>query len=189
LTAPLSRTPGWLARATVRADLPRQVAVAAPVVLLIALNATMLQTSLLLEHLQGGPVEGGQTWSLGLIVGISAGYASVAVVNTVALATAARRDELGALRTLGATRHQVLAVLRAEARLVTTVGILAGAAIAAASVGAFQLANDLPLQPVVSPVPYLGLLAGAVLLVAMAAETTGRLVTPRRDALPPLPPR
>ncbi len=68
---------------------------------------------------------------LGLIVilGIAVVYSAIAIVNTLAMATAERKRDLAVLQLAGATRRQVLRVLAAESMLIVLVGVTLAAGV------------------------------------------------------------
>lgn len=80
------------------------------------------------------------TWVNYLLVAVLVGYAVIALVNTLVIATGERRRELALQRLIGATRGQVLRMMFTESILVTAVGIVLGTAIALATVIPFNLA-------------------------------------------------
>ncbi|WLQ34320.1 FtsX-like permease family protein [Streptomyces castrisilvae] len=72
-------------------------------------------------------------WMNNTMAAVLGGFAAVAAVNTLVMTVLDRRPELGALRLVGATRRQVMTMLRWEALLVSAVGLVLGSAIAAAT--------------------------------------------------------
>ncbi|MEU3222161.1 FtsX-like permease family protein [Streptomyces sp. NPDC006976] len=72
-------------------------------------------------------------WMNNTMAAVLGGFAAVAAVNTLVMTVLDRRPELGALRLVGATRRQVMTMLRWEALLVSAVGLALGSAIAAAT--------------------------------------------------------
>jgi putative ABC transport system permease protein len=70
------------------------------------------------------------------VLGMSIAYTSIAIANTLVMASAARRRELATLRLSGATRRQVLRMIALEACIITGIAtILGGAVIATALIG------------------------------------------------------
>lgn len=65
------------------------------------------------------------------MAGVLGGFAAVASANTLVMTVLARRRELGMLRLVGATRLQVMRMLRWEGLLVSVAGVVLGTAIAA----------------------------------------------------------
>lgn len=72
-------------------------------------------------------------WTNNTMAAVLGGFAAVAAVNTLVMTVLNRRRELGTLRLVGATRRQVLRMLRWEGLLVSAVGVVLGSAIAAAT--------------------------------------------------------
>ncbi|MGC8919225.1 FtsX-like permease family protein [Streptomyces sp. PG2] len=72
-------------------------------------------------------------WMNNTMAAVLGGFAAVAALNTLVMTVLDRRRELGALRLVGATRRQVLAMLRWEGLLVAAAGLVLGSAIAAAT--------------------------------------------------------
>ncbi|MFD0534891.1 FtsX-like permease family protein [Actinomadura luteofluorescens] len=84
-----------------------------------------------------------------LVVAAITGFILVGLVTTLATATAARRREFALLRLVGATRRQVLRMLRLEAAIVLGTGIAVGGLIAAVTLTAFAArVTGLPLPSV-----------------------------------------
>ncbi|WP_141576412.1 ABC transporter permease [Actinomadura sp. WMMA1423] len=109
-----------------------------------------------------------------LVVAAISGFVLIGLVTTLALATAARRREFALLRLVGATRRQVLRMLRLEAAIVLGTGIAAGTLIAAVTLTAFAArVTGLPL-PSVPP-----LACAAVLLGVAGSGTAAILLTAR----------
>ncbi|MFI1221503.1 MULTISPECIES: FtsX-like permease family protein [unclassified Streptomyces] len=72
-------------------------------------------------------------WSNNTMAAVLGGFAAIAAVNTLVMTVLDRRRELGTLRLVGSTRRQVLRMLRWESLLVSSVGVVLGSAIAAAT--------------------------------------------------------
>lgn len=108
-----------------------------------------------------------------LLVGISAGYSGLAIVNTQVMAAAARAREFAVLRLSGATRRQATAAAAAEAALVTGIGAVLGLAVAVpALLGmraglAEKSGADVPL---VVPWPAIAAVVAVCLVLAAAAS-------------------
>ncbi|WP_433478929.1 FtsX-like permease family protein [Spirillospora sp. CA-142024] len=114
-----------------------------------------------------------------LVVAAITGFILIGLVTTLALATAARRREFALLRLVGATRRQVLRMLRLEAVIVLGTGIAAGALIAAVTLPAFAAAvTGLPL-PSIPP------LTCAAVLAAVAGSGAAAILLPARAVLRP----
>ncbi|MEU1439630.1 FtsX-like permease family protein [Streptomyces sp. NPDC005786] len=72
-------------------------------------------------------------WSNYMMAAVLGGFAAIAALNTLVMTVLDRRGELGTLRLVGATRRQVLRMLRWESLLVSAAGVVLGSAIAAAT--------------------------------------------------------
>jgi len=86
-----------------------------------------------------------------VILGISVGYALIAIANTMIMAAAARRRELAAMGLAGATKGQALRVVGGEALIAVILAALLAAPIAAAEIVTQRLA----LSSLVAQVPVL----------------------------------
>ncbi|MDL4821431.1 ABC transporter permease [Actinomadura opuntiae] len=112
-----------------------------------------------------------------VVVGAIAGFILIGLVTTLALATAARRREFALLRLVGATRRQVLRMLRLEALIVLGTGAAAGSLIVAVVIPAFATAvTGLPL-PAISP------LTCAAILATVAGSGAAAVLLPARAML------
>ncbi|WP_258943287.1 FtsX-like permease family protein [Actinomadura luteofluorescens] len=112
-----------------------------------------------------------------LVVAAITGFILVGLVTTLATATAARRREFALLRLVGATRRQVLRMLRLEAAIVLGTGIAVGALIAAVTLTAFAArVTGLPL-PSVPP------LECAAVLLGVAGSGAAAILLPARAVL------
>ncbi|MCM0673630.1 ABC transporter permease [Micromonospora phytophila] len=116
-----------------------------------------------------------------LMVVISLGFTAIAVVNTFAIATAARRREYADLRLAGATTGQVRRLASREAAITVAVGLILGMAVTAIVVGAFSTAQDGTFRLIVDPGTYLGMLGGVAALGLLAGALPTRLVLGRRS--------
>ncbi|UVS80796.1 ABC transporter permease [Actinokineospora sp. UTMC 2448] len=103
-----------------------------------------------------------------LLVAIIVGYAVVALVNTLIVATTERRREFATQRLVGATRGQVLRMVTAEASLVAVSGIALGTAVAALTLGPFGIALTGDPAPSGPLWIYLAIVGGAAALTALA---------------------
>lgn len=109
-----------------------------------------------------------------VLLGFSAVIAAVGLVNTLSLSVLQRRRELGLLRALGLSRHQVRAMITAESVNMTVsalvVGLLLG--IIYGWCGAMALLGSIPHSSFVIPVvppAVLAVLVGAGLLLSIGA--------------------
>jgi putative ABC transport system permease protein len=110
-----------------------------------------------------------------LAMGLVLAFTAIAVVNTLAMSVSARVREFALLRLAGATRRQVLRVLRAEAAGVLLLATALGSAIALAVLTAFSFGMTGRAAPAVLPLVYAGVLAGAGLLALVATAVPGRV--------------
>ncbi|MGC9498815.1 ABC transporter permease [Streptomyces sp. WG7] len=72
-------------------------------------------------------------WMNNTMAAVLGGFAAIAAANTLVMTVLDRRRELGTLRLVGSTRRQVLTMLGWEGLLVSSVGVVLGSAIAAAT--------------------------------------------------------
>ncbi|WP_182900338.1 ABC transporter permease [Microbispora sp. H10830] len=113
-----------------------------------------------------------------LLVGVSAGYSGLAIVNTQVMAASARAREFAVLRLSGATRRQATAAAAAEAALVTGIGTVLGLAVAVPALlgmraGLAQKSGTA--VPLVVPWPTVAAVVAACLVLAAGASTfTGK---------------
>ncbi|MBO2453047.1 ABC transporter permease [Actinomadura barringtoniae] len=108
--------------------------------------------------------------SLALIVG----FAGISMVNTLAMAVAGRSRELALLRLAGATRRQVLRVLRWETAVVAVIATALGSGIALATLTGFSAGMTGSASPHIPPLGYLGIVGSAVLLALAATALPAR---------------
>ncbi|MFG1921780.1 FtsX-like permease family protein [Cryptosporangium sp. NPDC048952] len=120
-----------------------------------------------------------------LMVTISLGFTAIAVLNTFAIALAARRREFADLRLAGATTGQIRRLADREALITVAVGLVLGAVVTGAVVGRFSIAQDGTFRPVVDAGTYLVLLGGVGALGLLAGALPVRLLLPG-DGLPDL---
>jgi putative ABC transport system permease protein len=108
-----------------------------------------------------------QSWAVWLIIGLSAAFAALALVNTAAMATAERRDELATLRLLGGTRGHALRIIALELAPTVLVALAAGAGVVAiAVVGVPRGVDGIDL---VVPGALLAAMAGGATALGLAA--------------------
>ncbi|WP_320783535.1 ABC transporter permease [Streptomyces sp. CRN 30] len=117
-------------------------------------------------------------WMNNTMAAVLGGFAAVAAVNTLVMTVLDRRRELGMLRLVGATRRQVMTMLRWEGLLVAVVGLVLGSAIAAATLIPMMsgVTGDMPYVP---PLVY-GCFAFAAVGLALSAVTLPARVALRR---------
>jgi putative ABC transport system permease protein len=120
-----------------------------------------------------------------LMIVISLGFTAIAVVNTFAIATTARRREYAGLRLAGATPAQLHRLAGWEALLTVTAGLALGAIVTGVVVGVFSTAQDGTLRVIVDARTYLGMVGGVGALGLLAGVLPVRFVV-RRHSLPAL---
>jgi putative ABC transport system permease protein len=112
-------------------------------------------------------------WMNSTMAAVLGGFAAVAAVNTLVMTVLDRRRELGVLRLVGATRQQVLRMLRWEGLLVSAIGVVLGTAIAAATLVPMMNGTTGAL-PYVPPLLYGSFVAAAVGLALTAVALPAR---------------
>ncbi|RPE40136.1 putative ABC transport system permease protein [Streptomyces sp. Ag109_O5-1] len=110
-----------------------------------------------------------------LAMGLVLAFTAIAVVNTLAMSVAARIREFALLRLAGATRRQVLRMLRTEVLSVLTLATALGSGIALAVLTAFSVGMTGRAAPTVTPLLYVTVVATATLLALVAAALPGRV--------------
>lgn len=133
----------------------------------------------------GAAAGGNQQAAWELMVAVTLGFTAIAVVNTFALATGARRREFGELRLAGATSRQLHRLLDREALITVVVALVLGCVISGIVVGAFSVAQDGRWRLFGDPVRYLVMVAGVGALGLVAGAVPARVVV-RLRALPRL---
>ncbi|WP_169985425.1 ABC transporter permease [Microbispora sp. H10836] len=116
--------------------------------------------------------------AMGLIIAFSA----IAVVNTLAMSTMDRSRELALLRLVGATRRQVLRMLRLETLTALVVSVLAGTGIALVTLSAFSRGMTGSALPYVPPAGYALVIAAVAALALVATSLPARLALRARPA-------
>ncbi|WP_409238991.1 FtsX-like permease family protein [Streptomyces sp. PA5.6] len=116
-----------------------------------------------------------------LAMGLVLAFTAIAVVNTLAMSVSERVREFAMLRLAGATRRQVLRMLRTEALAVLFIGTALGSGVALAVLTAFSIGMTGSAAPTVVPLVYVSVLTVAGLLALIATALPGRA------ALRPLP--
>ncbi|MGW5868453.1 FtsX-like permease family protein [Streptomyces sp. NPDC055239] len=99
-----------------------------------------------------------------LLAAVVVGYAVIALINSLIVATAERRGEFALQRLIGSTRGQVLWMMSVEAGVTALVGIVLGTGIAAGSLVPFGLALDGSVLPSGPAWIYLTIVGAAVAL-------------------------
>ncbi|MFE1291197.1 FtsX-like permease family protein [Streptomyces sp. NPDC058751] len=114
-------------------------------------------------------------WANYTMAGVLGGFAAVAAANTLVMTVLDRRRELDMLRLVGATRLQVMRMLRWEGLLVAVAGVVLGSAIAAATL--MPMARGLTGEsPYVPPLLYGAFAAAATALGLLAVSLPARAV-------------
>ncbi|WP_109006137.1 ABC transporter permease [Streptomyces rishiriensis] len=110
-----------------------------------------------------------------LAMGLVLAFTAIAVVNTLAMSVSERVREFALLRLAGATRRQVLRMLRTEALSVLLLAVGLGSGIALAVLTAFSVGMTGRAAPAVVPLAYATVVAGAGLLALVATAVPGRV--------------
>ncbi|MGW2591319.1 FtsX-like permease family protein [Streptomyces sp. NPDC001515] len=110
-----------------------------------------------------------------LAMGLVLAFTAIAVVNTLAMSVSERFREFALLRLAGATRRQVLRMLRTEALSVLALATVLGSAIALAVLTAFSVGMTGAAAPSVVPVVYATVVGAAALLALIATALPGRM--------------
>ncbi|WP_445527049.1 FtsX-like permease family protein [Streptomyces cyslabdanicus] len=109
-----------------------------------------------------------------LAMGLVLAFTAIAVVNTLAMSVSERVREFALLRLAGATRRQVLRMLRTEALSVLLFATVLGSGIALAVLTAFSVGMTGRAAPAVTPLLYVAVVAVAGLLALVATALPGR---------------
>ncbi|MEV6077370.1 FtsX-like permease family protein [Streptomyces sp. NPDC052069] len=110
-----------------------------------------------------------------LAMGLVLAFTAIAVVNTLAMSVSERIREFAMLRLAGATRRQVLRMLRIEALAVLLLATVLGTGIALAVLTAFSVGMTGSAAPGVLPLVYAEVVGAAALLTLVATALPGRL--------------
>ena len=125
-----------------------------------------------LDTVHASNVDG--AWGVWLIVGLAAAFATLALINTAAMTTTERRNELATIRLLGGTAGHATRMVTLEMLPTVITALGAGAAIVAIAVAGVP--RGLTGFPLVVPLELTGgLAAGAAILGLLAAAVTTRL--------------
>ncbi|MFI2205917.1 ABC transporter permease [Streptomyces sp. NPDC020192] len=109
-----------------------------------------------------------------LAMGLVLAFTAIAVVNTLAMSVAERVREFALLRLAGATRRQVLRMLRTEVLSVLLLATSLGSGIALAVLTAFSVGMTGRAAPTVTPLLYVTVVAVAGLLALVGSAVPGR---------------
>ncbi|MGW3572281.1 FtsX-like permease family protein [Streptomyces sp. NPDC000941] len=99
-----------------------------------------------------------------LLAAVVVGYAVIALINSLIVATAERRSEFALQRLIGSTRGQVMWMMSVEALVTAMVGVVLGTGVAAGSLVPFGLALDGSVLPSGPAWIYLTIVGTAVAL-------------------------
>jgi putative ABC transport system permease protein len=118
-----------------------------------------------------------------VLLGMALLYTAIAIANTLVMATRDRSREFATVRLAGATRRQVVAVVAAEAVLVTGIGAALAAAVTGITAWGAQhgLAAVAPSVPIAVPWGPLGAIAAACLAIALLASVLPASLLLRQD--------
>ncbi|MFC8195932.1 FtsX-like permease family protein [Streptomyces sp. NPDC057298] len=108
-------------------------------------------------------------------MGLVLAFTAIAVVNTLAMSVAERVREFALLRLAGATRRQVLRMLRTEALSVLFLATALGSGIALAVLTAFSIGMTGSAAPAATPLVYATVVASAGVLALVATALPGRV--------------
>ncbi|MET9893854.1 FtsX-like permease family protein [Streptomyces sp. NPDC006465] len=109
-----------------------------------------------------------------LAMGLVLAFTAIAVVNTLAMSVSERVREFAMLRLAGATRRQVLRMLRTEALSVLLLATTLGSGIALAVLTAFSVGMTGGAAPVLTPLVHGTVVGFAGLLALVATALPGR---------------
>ncbi|MET9404196.1 ABC transporter permease [Streptomyces sp. NPDC002935] len=110
-----------------------------------------------------------------LAMGLVLAFTAIAVVNTLAMSVSERVREFAMLRLAGATRRQVLRMLRTEALSVLLLATALGSGIALAVLTAFSVGMTGTAAPAITPLVHVTVVAVAGLLVLVATALPARV--------------
>ncbi|MGW0670054.1 FtsX-like permease family protein [Streptomyces sp. NPDC002746] len=115
-----------------------------------------------------------------LAMGLVLAFTAIAVVNTLAMSVSERLKEFALLRLAGATRRQVLRMLRIETLSVLLIAAVLGSGIALAVLTAFSIGLTGGAAPAVLPLVYATVVGAAALLALIATALPGRMALKAR---------
>ncbi|MFG2596025.1 FtsX-like permease family protein [Streptomyces sp. NPDC048462] len=115
-----------------------------------------------------------------LAMGLVLAFTAIAVVNTLAMSVSERLKEFALLRLAGATRRQVLRMLRIETLSVLLIAAVLGSGIALAVLTAFSIGMTGSAAPAVLPLVYATVVGAAALLALTATALPGRIALKAR---------
>jgi putative ABC transport system permease protein len=121
-----------------------------------------------------------QSWINYLMAAAVLAYAAIASVNTIAMATARRTREFALLRLTGATRRQVMRMMRWESLMVAATATVLGTVMAAETLIPLSIALTGSPAPFTPALVCFAIVGGATLLALLAVEVPTRLALRRR---------
>ncbi|GIG58142.1 ABC transporter permease [Longispora fulva] len=110
-----------------------------------------------------------------IAMGLVLAFTAIAVVNTLALSVGDRRREFALLRLVGATRRQVLGMLRWESAVVAVIGLVFGTAVSLAVLTGFSVGLTGAASPQVPLMTYIVVALGSAALAFASTLVPGRL--------------
>lgn len=110
--------------------------------------------------------------ALALVVG----FAAISVVSTLAMATLGRRRELALLHAVGATRRQLLRMLRAETLAAIATGLLLGATVGGSALAGFAAGMTGTALPAASASACAAIIAATCLLAYLGTALPAHLM-------------
>lgn len=107
-------------------------------------------------------------------------YTAISAINALASSTSTRRREFGLQRLTGSTRGQIMRMLAVEGLLIAVIGVLLGTVAAIATILPFEIGRTGSTYSDTSPLIYIGVVSGTVLLTLLATLVPGWLATRQR---------
>jgi putative ABC transport system permease protein len=118
-----------------------------------------------------------------LFLGLIIAFASIAVINTLAMVIGDRSREIALMRLVGTTRRQVLRTLRLELALIAGVAVVLGTGAAMLTLTGFSTGMLGSRTPCIAGGTYALILAGAIALGLVATAVPARMVLRRNPAM------
>jgi len=104
------------------------------------------------------------TWTIHVVVIVLLVYVVIAALNTLAMAALARRGELAILRLAGATRRQLLRMVRTEQAVLLGLALTVGGAVAAITLVPMVKGTTGTATPYIPAGGWLAVIGGTILL-------------------------
>jgi putative ABC transport system permease protein len=117
-----------------------------------------------------------------VLMGLIIAFTAIAVINTLAMSTGGRSREIALMRLAGATRRQVLRILRWELALIVGVATALGTGAGWLTLTGFSRGMAGSATPSIVPGTYALILAGATALGLVATVVPARIVLRRNPA-------